>query len=961
MSGGSSVPRDRRMSFTRNDPAVLPNDARGATVVGRDVSTSPQAMAHTPAFPTQSPWQQQMPPPPPRGEVPPADFQAPPTASMQDEVARQKEVMREKREAAIRRRREEEEREEAARKERIRLKMEQLGMAPLGPKKDEAKSPGPEKQAEQQALMDTVVKTASSLQGAPHEQASQPTEASASEAAKLEAQAQPASETSLQQQQPQQPPKESTPISVPPPQLEGQHPVHQLPLKPVEAPQLPVRQTSSPSVQARGQYQQQPPLQGLAAASSYSSPGEQKPQPSWKSPSLNNDLSAPWGHNSIATHAVQGGNVWGPPNANRGIGNGTFDNSYRIASNHHQHQAGGFGASSFGRLQPNRMHQQGFHPPSRSPEMHHPLADHPQTARKPTMEPFGLDSMGGPQPNGVSPTGLPTKPAYQPKPIAPPPRRIPSQESGDRNTSSWLQFSAQAEERQVQAQADAEAAVRDAHKHEAPSSTSVTQQRWRETYKQTGIEEKWLGGPRKVMAMEKTTHGEEPSAVIHVPSISQAEPVEQQGPQQVVGDRWQQPAHESTVRLPAGPEGFVRSVSSQSMADSAHTLTPHQSNALPQAPAVSAPQQSRFFPSALYGGSPPPEESDHPVYSGNAKHPHVSLPAPKPKVRLPPAPAPAAPAQSSPVIMPQRMPHRVGAQPLVQSSDWQARFNGLFGKAQITTTTPPSPPKTPPKAQAPAPAIASSSKDAMDLTSGYSSTTVSLPQNAASSAAEAVVDDSVTSKPTVDDIFDGELEFGSTPKVVLPRNARYEQTFADKENVKILNVRPFFKFNKASVEAQSKYAFLVGHEEGKHTITVHMPLSERPAKELQRQRRFPARNNFQDRKTSSGKFNKDGILKVRRGGPETMAKENSPKNATPTASPKSNTTAPPKANVATKSKTATDAAKRTTSYQQPKGPVAPSIAAIPTANAYAALAIEEPRSPRKSWKKKGAATVKAND
>ena len=244
------------------------------------------------------------------------------------------------------------------------------------------------------------------------------------------------------------------------------------------------------------------------------------------------------------------------------------------------------------------------------------------------------------------------------------------------------------------------------------------------------------------------------------------------------------------MRLPNGPAKH---------ASASATLTPPR---LTHAHTAS-PQQSRFFPSAIYGGSPPPEELDHPVYSSSAKRPRVSLPTPKPQVRLPSA-SPAmhnielhAPDQGA---MPQRSPSfRAGAQPLVQSSDWQARFNGLFGRVHTTTATPPSPPGTPPKELTPSLAVVSLSRtDLFDLPEAIAAT-VSLPLL----LVPQVEEDSAT-KPMVDDIFDGELSFGSTPKVSIPRSTTYPQSFNGSRNLLKLRFnpkydRPIFPQSKLSL------------------------------------------------------------------------------------------------------------------------------------------------------------------
>ncbi|KAG9628752.1 hypothetical protein KCV04_g10944, partial [Aureobasidium melanogenum] len=280
---------------------------------------------------------------------------------------------------------------------------------------------------------------------------------------------------------------------------------------------------------------------------------------------------------------------------------------------------------------------------------------------------------------------------------------------------------------------------------------------------------------------------------------------------------------EGIVRLPTGPSSFSRSFGSPGNATTGVRLPPLAAYAnniqpppLPVQPSTpgAAPQQSRFFPSALYGGSPPPEEADHPVFGGNSKHPHVNLPTPKPKVKLPPVTVTDR-EQPSPVTMPRSVhSYTVGARPLVQTSDWQARFNGLFGKAQVTTTTPPSPPKTPPKVQAPAPAVASVSRTSSDFVIAQSGTTVSLPRSASPPSTYT----KIVSKPGVDDIFDGELSFGSTPRVFLPRGVTYSEPPATVSSP----TRPNSRFHKF-VDSQSKRIFFF-HDNATQDITVQIKL-----------------------------------------------------------------------------------------------------------------------------------------
>jgi len=74
------------------------------------------------------------------------------------------------------------------------------------------------------------------------------------------------------------------------------------------------------------------------------------------------------------------------------------------------------------------------------------------------------------------------------------------------------------------------------------------------------------------------------------------------------------------------------------------------------------------------------------------------------------------------------------------------------------------------------------------------------------------------SKPGVDDIFDGELSFGSTPRVFLPRGV----TYPDAPAAVSTPVRPYSKFHK-TVEPQSK-RMMFFHDHAIHDVTVQIKL-----------------------------------------------------------------------------------------------------------------------------------------
>jgi len=134
------------------------------------------------------------------------------------------------------------------------------------------------------------------------------------------------------------------------------------------------------------------------------------------------------------------------------------------------------------------------------------------------------------------------------------------------------------------------------------------------------------------------------------------------------------------------------------------------------------------------------------------------------------------------VIAPRNSGFRTGAQPIVNQLAWQDRFNGLFGRAQplspvataaalaeIADITPPAL-----LAKSDNLAISSSSKAPLDVSSAQNTTTVSLPQNSASTKSSNVDSASlvfmVESKPAEDELMD-DREPWSSPTVVIPKSA----------------------------------------------------------------------------------------------------------------------------------------------------------------------------------------------
>jgi hypothetical protein len=226
---------------------------------------------------------------------------------------------------------------------------------------------------------------------------------------------------------------------------------------------------------------------------------------------------------------------------------------------------------------------------------------------------------------------------------------------------------------------------------------------------------------------------------------------------------------------------------------------------------------------------PPPETATHPAYAGNAKHPHVRLPRSKPVVRLPPQSAVETSPQPS-VVMPPRQQHwgPPGARPIVQNEAWQARFNGLFQRTRITTETPPSPPKTPPKMQSPASVVTSSSKTDIGESSNAVGATVSLPQMQQSTRNTTtegfLFDDSsdVTSKDTIEQMFNEELSFGSKPLTRIPRNVGYPEV-GSKSKYNMLDMRSEDLSGLSETQSKAQYDITQVHYRNFKGVFVKMP------------------------------------------------------------------------------------------------------------------------------------------
>ena len=241
----------------------------------------------------------------------------PPVGHTIEEVKMQKSLMKEKAEAAHKRRQDEEQRQEAERRERLRLKMEKLGLTD-----------------------DRMGK-----------RASEPEESAQSPKVVLEAAKKAKDDVPIEAQDPTKalsPPKPPVPIVNGEPQQYGLMKVHApqviAPLSP-SAEKRPVVQVDAsqdsrrdirpswptePAPQLNGDLvQKQTSPTPLSLASERDKLFDHLPQRLSPIPPAPNGHPA-WGQHSMATHSTTGGNVWAAPANHKGLGNGDFQKRMQI-------------------------------------------------------------------------------------------------------------------------------------------------------------------------------------------------------------------------------------------------------------------------------------------------------------------------------------------------------------------------------------------------------------------------------------------------------------------------------------------------------------------------------------------------------------------------------------------------------------------------------------------------------
>ena len=642
---------------------------------------------------------------------------ATPEAPHEDPVVLQKRLMREKREAAIKRKKEEEEKEEAARKERIRLKMEKLGLTDEHMTRKDAVGTGPKARPNDvQNDKDTSTKAGKDTKGSKVIKEVSPSAA------------------------PQSPPKPPVPSVTGPPQQYGLMKVHaSQPLSSSmphpTASEKGLLDTASDGRPARSLRSQSPFSAGGSreqkAEANIVSQGEGRVDESntearpWTNLQQAQSPYSNWGASGgMTTHSSPGGNLWGPPTNHRALGNGDFQNNLQRSS---------------------------LRPPQPPFSQQHLTSPPPQPIGTPRQ---------APQLRGVSSSNSSdllsrsiiedsqTIPAFPP--TEPETLHLPSH---FRNEPSPILRATN----ETQHPISSSTAVKMMTQVSTPVQPSTGRQAWADFSVTIGRKEQ--------EAAERTAHEhatrmaeQQLSGIVTTPQLpafnetwKQVKRGETHGQRQVVNNVKTQDNNGSQASIgdiPKVPGSVAPALAVRSRYSDIFEKDHRAPNSLV---AVQRPES----PTA-----PPPDSVDHPAYVGLSHRPLVNLPGSKPKaekpvVKLPPIAA--ALVQHPLVDVDPRVPvpsvHR-SSLPLVSNPNWQDRFNGLFNRGKISS---------PEKKFAHATDF-SASKEPLDLNPvGFRSTAVALPSDLGSGLKEA------PGKAVEDEnaLFE-ERSFGSTPTVKIP-------------------------------------------------------------------------------------------------------------------------------------------------------------------------------------------------
>lgn len=579
--------------------------------------------------------------------------------NLQDSVAIQKKLMREKREAAIKRKADEEAKEEAERRERIRLKMEKLGLV------DDKK--GKKETAEEAATSKNATKESQ----------------------------EPKNVT------PRSPPKPPVPNASGAPQQYGlmkvhaSHPVNGPPLTngltekkpndstPLKSDDEPIDVTAAPSstpgvasatITAASQHNEPAGYSSKEIEPSHSpeqlhvEPLHAQPivdprQQTWKSAQHGSNGYSTWNNNSgMTTHSAPGGNLWGPPSNHRALGNGDFQSNVQRPQSrqppyqshitspppqpigtprHLQQSRGSSGQQAFAKPSDSSLRstieESQTIPAFPSPEPSQASATaqtHNRAQLQPTMASADvisqLPAMATPAAQNIT--------HQNQLPIAPPKTGL----------TAWASFGAVAKkdaERNDRAYLENQARL--AEEKRAGVKQEVQVPAFAETWRQ--VKTGNGAGQRKVVAALTTQHqpqaiGSGQQGLGDIPNETSTKPIANLGPvAPQVRSRYQE-LFEQNQRAVSAPMHVSRSASAS---------------------------------------PPPPDSGDHPAYVVTSQRPLVNLPGSKPKftgprptVKLPPTAVAPQPQEPEPRLAASRSV----SQPPAATPSWQDRINGLFDR-----------------------------------------------------------------------------------------------------------------------------------------------------------------------------------------------------------------------------------------------------------------------------------------
>ncbi len=582
-----------------------------------------------------------------------------------DEVAAQRALMKEKRELAIKRKKEEEERDEAAKKERIRIKMEKLGMAPLEERneKQEPEKKTIEKRVPEAVMVDKETEKLEVTQNVPQAPAHllDPSSSVAHSPPKppvLDVSGTPQKSGLMrlhantanniphatnERVVVEQTRSQSSSQKTSPPELEPG----------AEA----IEPAIAPMVNGVTSSQKHPDAPVYRAADNHNQNAAREPrQQSWNNSARDQNAYGGWNGQNLTREQPVSSSVWGPTSQSRALGNGTFGGSIQRPQSRPQDQ---FSPSALAPIGPPRHLQRARDAPELRPNDIKPVS---------VIENFQ------------------TVPSYPPSDTTIPPFLRPNVASGLTGDESQALPSPIEPNLQRRPQINGEHSLRD------PDQQKATLAAW-SNFKVTDAERnRQLQQQHAARLAEDLRNGiqrPQPQLPIMNETWRQVKIDDQNSQRHVVGVLRAQNTHDR----PIGPQinGDIRP----------SFVTP---SAIPPITAAGIGRGSRFFPNSSTGlqphyqgavrfplpyrvTSPPlPDDEDHfhPAYFRDQRLPLVKLPGMQdlmddktPKVRLPPTII--TPVQSPQISEVRAMPFQAASQPLVNNPSWQDRFNGLLG------------------------------------------------------------------------------------------------------------------------------------------------------------------------------------------------------------------------------------------------------------------------------------------